>query len=94
MSDSKNFFHMNVTPVKTGSTAERLKYNHRSGKYAKKGDLLAAGAENMPEGMDPKVFFDTLDGHERRNGGAIDTKVALPRVLRSGNKDSSAPAPS
>jgi hypothetical protein len=32
MSDSKNFFHMNVTPVKTGSTAERLKYNHRSGK--------------------------------------------------------------
>jgi hypothetical protein len=45
MSDSKNFFHMNVTPVKTGSTAERLKYNHRSGKYAKKGDLLAAGAE-------------------------------------------------
>jgi hypothetical protein len=82
MSDSKNFFHMNVKPVKTGNTAERLKYNHRSGKYAKKGDLLAAGAENMPDDMEPKEFFETLDDHERRNGGAVDTKVALPRVLK------------
>lgn len=35
----------------------------------------------MPDGVAPAVFYSALDANERKNGGAIEVKVAIPRVL-------------
>lgn len=79
MTKEKDFFHMNKRTVKTGRTAEKNKYNQRLGKHAKKRDLLTAGHANLPEGVGLEEFFTALDKNDRKNGGATEVRIALPR---------------
>jgi hypothetical protein len=78
---NSSFFHMNVATVRTGKTADKHKYNSREGKYAQRGDLVAKGEKNMPEGVSAQSFYKELDANDRRNGGATEIKIALPRAL-------------
>lgn len=82
MISSSDFFHHHKKRIKPEQTPERDRYVRRTGKHAKKVDLVSSGVANLPAGIDtPQEFCRLLARNERKNGGLYEHEIALPRVL-------------